>query len=181
MKFEYTLNENDYLTNSLFTASQSPTIKKRRFWMRFSIPVAYVILGIWMYNEYRPESAIIFFVLAVLWFFISPALTRRRYVRYYKIAIKEAYGKRIGRPCSLQIGEDELIYKEEPNECRVKLSDIEKICELNTHFFIRQKTSNTVILPKDKIKDTEALKAELKELAIRLNLPYTAELDWKWQ
>lgn len=181
MRYEYTLNENDYLTNSLFTASKSPTIKKRRLWTRLLIPIVYIVLGIWMWSEYRPESTYIFFVLALIWYLISPWITGRRFVKYYKSAIQEAYGKRLGRPCSLEIGEDVLISIEEPNESRMKISDVEIIHELSTHLLIKIKTSNTIILPLDKIQNTDELKREVKAMATKSAIPYYEELEWKWK
>lgn len=180
MKFEYSLTENDYLTNSLFTASQSPSIRKRRVWGRILIPIVYIILGIWVWDEYDTLSTILFVVFAVLWFFISPLLARRRIVKYYKAAIKESYGQRIGRRCTVEIGEGMLICTEELNESRINLSDVEMMNELPAHVLIKLKVG-TIILPIDRMDQVDELRTKLKELAGQLKIPYTIRKDWKWR
>lgn len=181
MKFEFILNEQDYLNSSLFTASKSAVIKKRRLGSRLIIPIVYIGLGIWFWDDYNHISTILFVLFAILWFLFSPIITRRRYVRYYKSAIKEAYSQRLGRTLSLEIQNDVLAFTEGPNESRFQASDIDVINEIPDLILIRIKSSNCIILPKERINNLDELKRQLKQLAERMKVNYNEELEWKWR
>jgi hypothetical protein len=180
MKFTFKLDEEDFLTNLLYTASTSSTVKKRRQKLRFIIPVLYILFGIISF-DWIPGLAIAFIVFGILWLLFYPLREKKRYIRSYRKFIKESYSERIGRLCSFEVENDFLLLQEGGSDSRIPVSDVGSITEISTAIIIKLKTGAALLLPKDKITHTDDLKKILKELAGKLTIPYKEAQDWVWK
>jgi len=181
MRVEYILEEKDFLDHQLYGASRSNNIKKKRQKSRVRIPIVYMILSlVTIYNQivYMSVGLIVF---AVLWFFLYPLWEKQRYINHYKAFIKENYKGRINRNVTLEINEEYIIGKDGESESKVVTKEIERIDEIPSEIFIKLKTGQSFILPKDKIKDLPGLITQLKELAAGLKVEYNAENNWEWK
>jgi hypothetical protein len=124
---------------------------------------------------------ILFFVFALLWFFIYPLWERNNYIRHYKNFIKENHKDSFGKSAFLEINKEHIFVKDEFSEAKISTSEIEEIYEIPTTIFIRMKAGKTFILPKDKIAEFKSLKSVLTELANFLKINYVNDENWMWK
>lgn len=180
MKFTFTMGEEDFLTNLLYTASTSKVIINRRKKTRFLVPILYILFGI--FNLPNHEGiAITLFAFAILWVLFYPIRERKRYIGFYKKHIKDYFGTRLGKPCSFELENDFLLLKEGDSESRISIEEVESIIELPAAIIIKLKFGTALSLPKAKISGIEELKNILKKLAKKLNIVYMDEPDWVWR
>ncbi len=180
MKFTFTLDEDDFLTNLLFTASKSETIKKRRQKTRILVPGIYILFGFFCFQDQK-GLGIAFIVFGILWILFYPKREKSRYINYYKKYVKDNFSERIGRACTFEVDADFLLLNEGGTESKVQISDVESIYEISSAFIIKLKLGTALLMPKAKIINSNDLKNALLELATKANVPYTEELDWVWK
>lgn len=181
MTVEYSIDEKDYLTFQLFTASQSELISKRRFRAKTIPPVIYVVLGCVMIVYQRLDFTIIFGLLAVVWYLFYPLREKRLYKDNYEKFIRQNLKDKFGQKATLTIGAQHLVNKDEIGENRIKLTEIAMINEIPELILIKLKQGQTFILPKNKISDADALRIKLKDLADELGIVYRNEYEWRWK
>lgn len=181
MTINYSIDENDFLTYQLYTASKSERIKKKRQRNKLMVPIFYILLGLYGYFTDRPIVMIIFWSIAVLWFCFYPLYERNRYRNYYKDLIKENYKGRLGQTGTLHFSEDFMLAIEDENESKISTKEIEQFIEISSAVFIKLKSGIFLILPKNKIPQFEQLKSYLMELAEGLNVDYAIEENWEWK
>jgi hypothetical protein len=180
MTLQYTLDENDFLTHQLFIASKSKQISRKRKRSRIVIPVAYGAFAMLFYTQGRYELMAIFFLIAVLWFFIYPSWERKKYVKHYQNFIAENYKIRIGRMTSVALNNDQFITKDNGGESKILTTETDEIIEISTLILIRLKSGQSLIIPKLKIDNIEEVRSFLKSLADSLKINYCIKEDWKW-
>lgn len=181
MTIELKIDENDFLTHQLYTASKSARIKRKRQRNKVVMPLIYIALGIVFFFSNRVATGIIFFIIAPLWFFIYPVWERQRYIKHYKDFIKENYKDRHGSTGTLELSNDYILAKDNGGESKVLTKEIEVINEIPSAIYIKLKGGQSFILPKDKISDTGTVTIRLKELAAWLSIPYNIEDTWEWK
>ncbi|GAA4125836.1 hypothetical protein [Flavobacterium chungbukense] len=71
MLISYQLDENDFLQYQLYTASKSERIKKKRLKSKIVIPIIYGLIIAFDLYKGNTNSAIVFLVMGILWFFFT--------------------------------------------------------------------------------------------------------------
>ena len=181
MIFEFTLNENDFLTFNLFVASKSERIKKRRLRSRLAAPIVQAAFGLVFLFDHKILPGIIFLAFAPVWYFIYPLWEKKYYTRSYTAFIRENMGALINKTVSLEFTDDFILAKESGNEGKIAYSEMESIHEIPSTIFIRLKGGKAFIIPKDQISNLEALKSILKELALVAKVNYEIDEKWEWK
>ena len=181
MIIEYKIDKNDYLTHQLYIASKSERIKKKRMKNKVVVPLIYAIFGLLLLWIDKLGMAIIFFAVGILWYFIYPIWEKRHYIKHYEGFIKENYRDTVDRTASLEFSNEYIIAKDSGSESKVLTKELKKIDEISTAIFVRLKTGQAFVLPKDKIKNIDLLIMKLKELAKFLDIEYNLEDNWKWK
>lgn len=181
MTITYSIDEKDFLDFQLYTASHSPSIRQRRFRARTYPPIMYLVFAGIMFYYHKPDLTIIFAVLAVAWYFFYPLREKRLYSNSYEKFIRENFKDKFGKPATLTINDHYIINKDEISENKMQLSEIAEINEIPGLILIKLKKGQSYILPKDKISDTEAVKAMLKAVASEIGVRYNDLGDWKWR
>ncbi|MEN2413074.1 hypothetical protein [Flavobacterium mesophilum] len=181
MTISYQLSANDYLQHQLYTASKSEGIKKKRFKSRITIPLIYgAFIAFYLYSK-DIQGAIIFFILAALWFFLYPFWDKRRYIKHYESFIKENYKERFKETVLIELSTDFILEKGRASRGIIATSEIEEINEISSSIFIKLKHGVSLILPKNAIENIDSLILFLKELANNLNVKYNIENNWEWK
>ncbi|MNJ84736.1 hypothetical protein D3C87_21950 [compost metagenome] len=180
MKVQYAINENDLLTHQLFIASKSDRIKKQRRRNR-SMGLAYLPMAVIFFFTHKYPLAISFFVLGVLWFFLYPLWEKGKFIRNYQLFINENVKDRIGRVATIEINDESILVKENGNEGKIQLEELEAINEIPSIILLGLKGGQSLIIPRQEIVNTPGLIIELKELALKLNIPYKTDPDWVWK
>lgn len=181
MIIDYKIDENDYLTYQLFSASKSAHFKRKRQRNKIILPIIYVFFGLLFLFVNKSSLTILFFVVGFLWFFIYPLWERRRYIKHFKGFIKENYKDRLGRVATLEFTNEYILAKDSGSESKVLSTELEEICEIPTTIFVKIKSGQSFILPKDKIANIDNVIARLKELATYLKIKYAIDENWEFK
>jgi hypothetical protein len=183
MTIVYALEEKDYLNYFLFSASKSDRVRKNRWRNKVIIPVAYLSFGIFIILISQKDISWFasFALLAILWFFIYPVYERGKFIRHYNSRIKENAKELLHKLGSLQIDNDYIYEKDNANESKFKTTEIVEITEISSNIFIKLNSAKSIVIPKDRILEIEALIQRLKDLAAYLNIQYNIENEWKWK
>jgi len=137
---EYALDERDFLTYQLFTASQSKRIRGKRARNYLLVPLLYAATG---YIVYRMGERFFFRVMlfvTVLWILGYPFYSHFLYKRHYKNYIRDNYKNRIGNTGFLELGDECIESRDSSGEGKLRYSEVEKILEISTHYFVGLKT-----------------------------------------
>jgi hypothetical protein len=183
MKIEYKLDESHYLTYQLYIASVSESIIKKRKRNKILVPAFYLLFGILGLLSYQGPNLIsaIFVIGGLLWYFYYPKWEKRRYIKHYKNFIKENYSNRFDKVITVQLEDDFLLATDDGSETKISTKEVEKVTELSTMLLLKLKNGTSILFPKDKIENIEKLIIKIKELANRLNIPYTTDFNWEWK
>jgi hypothetical protein len=175
------LDENDYLTYQLYTASKTPRIKKARIKGWIYTTVAFFCLTFLFFESNNELLGYYFLVASVLSLALYPIYSRWRYKRHYLKYIQDTYKNRFGVESTLEINDDTIVVKDKSGEASINTSEIEEINEIKDFYFVKMRTGESLVISKVKTEDIDRIKNELKSLADKKEIKYNVELDWKWR
>lgn len=181
MTIQFSIDADDFLTHQLFIASRSTRIQKKRRKSQVILPLIYVTLGLIALVQSSIFLAILFFMVAVLWYFIYPLWERQHYVKHYKEFIAENYKNRLGQMATVDFSDDFILAKDNVSESKVLTKEIEEICEIPSLILIKLTSGPSFVLPKNKIANCDSLQSFLQRLAHRLNIKYEVSETWEWK
>jgi len=182
MKIEYKIDESDFLMYQLFVASKSERIKRKRLRNKLVMPLIYLVLGLLLFCfSYKIWSSVFCFVIAIVWYFIYPLWEKRHYVNHYRRFIKENYQNRFGKSTILEFTDVLIKVRDPVSEGSVLITELEEINEIPTSIFIKIKTGQSFILPKQEIINITTVRNRLKEIAVSLNITYHFYDKWEWK
>lgn len=181
MKITYSLDEKDYLTFQLFTASNSPSVKRRRMLSRSIPAAAYLFFAVLFFYRGDLTMLFAFLLLAVVWFFFYPIHDRNLYRRQYQKFIAENMNNKFGRKATLTFEKDRVKAKDEVSESAIDIAEIESITETEALFLLKLKTNQSFILPKNKIDNWEQLPTFFTTLEAERGIPFVDRMDWQWR
>ncbi|MBB6128063.1 YcxB family protein [Mucilaginibacter lappiensis] len=173
------LNENDYLTQQLYVASTSKRSRRNRRKSWLIVSIGFVVLGLCFtgsnefYNYY-------FLGMGVLSFIFYPYYQRYKYRRHYQKNVSEMLQYRIGKPCEVNFLPDFILTKDVTGEGKMNTSEITEINEISSHYFIRTKSGETLIIPKAQIHSPSFV-TDLVAIFKNPNIMINKQLDWKWK
>lgn len=176
MKLAYTLAEDDFLTFQLFNASTSSRLQKRKTRARILFPVAFLSLALMFYLDSDTRMSAYFVGCALVFGLFYGKYMSWRYKFHYTKQVKHYYSGLFGNHICLDLQDGYLLTQDSTSEAKVKISEIEVINEISSHFFVKVSDANSLIIPKSQQVDALALKNKFKELNIEIN----ECLDWKW-
>ncbi len=181
MVVEFKITENDFLIHQLYLASISDRIRKKRQRNRIIVPLIYSVVGIIAFSLSNSTTTIICFIIATLWFLFYPMREKRRYSKHYESFIKDSYKERIGRLAVIEFSNDFIVTKDEGSESKILTKEFEAMVELPTIILLKLKGGQSIILPKERIKNIDALIVRLNELADYLKIEYIMNDKWEWK
>lgn len=181
MTIEYKIDGNDFLIYQLYTASKSEQTKKRREKNKVIIPLMYLLLGLFFFWDESSFFGVIFVIFGILWFLMYPIWEKQRYIKYFKIFIKENYKERLGKIVTLELTDGYIFAKDNGSESKVLTTELEEICEIPTTIFIKLKGGQSFILPKNKISNIDSVTSRLMALADYLKIKYEVNDKWEWK
>lgn len=178
-----TLDESDYLTHQLYTASKTPRIRKARTRDWILTTVAFSSMAYVFYETDNGFLGIYFLILSLFCLTLYPFYTRWRYKRHYQRYIADTYKNRIGEECTLEISDDIIFTKDRTGETKINTSEIEVINEIRDFYFVKLKTGSSLIISKVKTEpqELEVIRKGLKDLVEKKGIRHNVELDWKWR
>jgi len=181
MKFELTLNEEDYLIQSLYAASKSELVRKRRRTTLMLLGFAFSLMAL---SSYLGNDLSFtwwdFLIMGLILIVCYPLYQRILYLRHYRKSVAETYKNRFGKSSQLEFRGDQLLTSDYVGDSKLNLGQLEQVYEIGLYFFLKFKSAEVLILPKDRIP-MEDFKAVLNQLIDKYHLPYTQELNWKFR
>jgi len=176
-----TLDEDDYLTYQLYTASKTPRIKKARIRGWIWTTVTFLLLAYLFFDSDNDFLGIYFLIAAGISLIFYPLFSRWRYKRHYLKYIQETYKNRFGEQCTIEITDDTIATKDKTGEGRINTTEIEEINEIAEFYFVKMTTGQTLIISKVKTDELEKIKNQIKSLVEKKAIRYNIELNWKWR
>jgi len=176
-----TLDENDYLTFQLYTASKTPRIKKTRIRSWIFTTVTFACSAYLFYSSDNDFAGNYFLIITGLSLTLFPLYSRWRYKRHYLKYIRDTYKNKFGEKCDLEFGGETIVTKDRTGEIKINKSEIEEINEIKDFYFLKTRTGMNLIISKSKSDDIEQIKGEISKLAESYGIKHNVELDWKWR
>lgn len=181
MTIDYSIDEQDFLTFQLFTASRSEEIRKRRFKARLLPALILLAAGIFLLVRKDMNMAIMLELLAAAWYFFYPVREKTVYRNSYAKFISQNFKDKFGQKASMTLNDQFVINKDGLGESRIRFAEIGEINEISELILIKLKKGQSFILPVQKIANIDAFRDELKEIASKAGIPYSENLEWKWR
>lgn len=181
MTIEYSIDEHDFLTYQLYTASRSPVVRKRRFKSKVIFAMLYLLTGVLFLLQEKIILGASLTLLAILWFILYPLHDKRVYVRNYQNFIHKNYKDKLGRKAFIQFDNKQITTKDEAGQSKFAIRDVEEVTEIPQAIYVKLKKGQSFILPKNKIADVPALVTKLKEIAETAGFRYNDQPQWVWK
>src|SRR5687767_10552255 len=180
MLFPYTLDQNDYLSYLFFSTSRSKKVRKRRSLNKLILLIIYMVTGLYLFNRNGPVASAVFFLLCLPLYFLYNTFEKKQYLKHFRKFIDTHFKDLIGKPASIELAENSFhVLDDEDNWYAYE--DIEEVMETTELIIIQLKSGTAVLLPKNKIENTEALVNQLSTISTSKNIPYSRNLEWKWK
>lgn len=179
--FTYSLDEKDYLTHQLYLSSQSERINKKRKRSRYFALALYLAGAAYFLFHGVIIGAVIFAILAVVWYFLAAVWDKKRYFNHYKSYVKETYKERTGLPVTITIDDDYLLAVDSGSESKISLKEITAITEIPALIILSLKGGMSIPFPKHTDSQTNIIINGLTEMARKQNIPYNSNLQWEWR
>jgi hypothetical protein len=181
MKIDYSLDKADFLEYQLYTASKSDTVRNTIRKSRFSVPIVYAILGLLLLTFKMIVLGLIFFGLALGWYYLFPLYNRGRYVRYLNKYLDEYNKNKFDKPVTLTFSDDYIESSDFMSVSKFKVKEIAEVNEIEDYIFIKLTTSESFIIPKNKISNLDNLNERLMKIVSDLGINHNIDLNWKWR
>ncbi len=179
MEIKLVLDANDYLTYHLYTASQSKTQKNKRYKSWVFITVAFFALSYLLKNT-NEFLAYYFLGVGVLSLIFYPFYQRYYYKKHYSKFVNEKLQYKFGKENIIEFNEDAIYAKGDTGEGKINSAEIAEIIEIGTHYFLKFKSGDSIIIPKALIKN-EMFVSELMTVLRNPAIILTKHLNWKWK
>lgn len=176
MKFQYQIQEKDYLDFQLYTASVGPRFQKKQTNGKYFLALCSLITT--SYFLYIQDWGMVaYFGLTTLIFFLFyPRYFKWRQRVHYTKFIRRHYRSLFGANETLEVNGKNLQLENATGKGTIKNAEIKDLTEIGTHFFINLTAGSSLIIPKRELQDVTAFSRELKNLKLKTN----NQLDWKW-
>ncbi|HIP46557.1 MAG TPA: hypothetical protein EYG95_03250 [Campylobacterales bacterium] len=173
------LSKEDYLTHQLFVASHSKNIQNSRMRLRVFVPIAWLILGVWIsYREGSLVQITVFSIFSVVWYMTAPMFDKWQYKKHYAKHIDEHYTKRLEQENIIDFQEDWILASSEEGEGKIKYDALLTLHELKEYYFLSLSSGSSFIVPKKDVEDGDRFKFELTK---KTGLSWENHLDWAWK
>jgi len=176
MKLNYKIDEIDFLTFQLYTCSKSERIQKKKKKNHILLSAGFFLAAIWFYIIDLQLTAICSFIYAVFTALFYPRFFNKKHKKHYQSYIREHYAQRFGTTEELEFNNKTIASKDKVGEGYINLDHVELINEIESHYFIKISTGQSIIIPKKQISNNQEFKTHLKSLGLKIN----NDTNWKW-
>lgn len=180
MELKYSLNTNDFLQYQLFTASKSKRVQNQKRKSIIVISFSLLVLFAILFDSNNSNQNILLSIVILISMLLYPLYLKSHYYKHYNKFIEDTTKNKTDRPASLSFREFHIETVDETGESKINYTNLEEINEIKDYIFLRLKTGESIIFPKNKIDNFEKLKDELYKISNVYNLKTNVELNWKW-
>ncbi|MBU4537164.1 MAG: YcxB family protein [Weeksellaceae bacterium] len=167
MNFKLSLNQEDYLQYQLYTASKSRIFKRQKKTSLIILLLAFVLVTVNIYNSNQEFLwfAILFFATILILF---PFYQRWKIKNYYRKFIIESYKEKIGVVSEFRFDTESLVVNSVIAESKLGYNSFEEINEIADYYFLKLKTGESFIIPKEQIPNKPEFSQFLTNLKKKL-------------
>lgn len=176
-----TMDENDFLTFQLYTASKTPRIKKARIRSWILTTLTFLCLAYLFFQSENDFLGNYFLILTGLSLVAFPFYSRWRYKRHYLKYVRDTYKNKFGEKWEIEVDNETIGTKDKTGEIKINKTEIEEINEIKDYYFLKARTGVTLIVSKNKSDDINKVKDLIKSLVETFGVKHNIELDWKWR
>ncbi len=177
MNIKYKLGFDDFLTNQLFIASKSNSIKIRMRLYRFIVSLVYFVFGILLYMNNRNLLSGIFFVISILWLFYYPMFSKKKFYKHFSDHVQNYHSKSFEKQISITLDSNEIIIKDRGKEITISVNDLEKIIEMDKIYLLAMKAGGNIVISK---KLDSGNVDEFINILKEKSVLFESRLNWKW-
>lgn len=165
MKITFKLTQDDLIKFNEYHTEHSPIFIKDSRKNRILVPIIYLFIAILFLLSDKCEIAIIFAVLAVLWFTFFPIMLKRRNKKFFQKHVEENSKDIAKEPSTVEIKEDSIYTSSYIGNSSFKFSVVEKIVENDGFTYIYIGKGMAIIIPHDRVSQSQRndLIAEVKK------------------
>lgn len=185
-ELHYKLDAEDYILYYLYYTSTEPNMIKTRKRSRMIFMGILILIGIFFsVRNYNTNNTIdwptvaIFGLVIIAMYFLRVRLEKRKYQKVYEKHVSDTLSQQIQEETSIHFSDSSLYLKEGENLSIIPFTDINRIIEVENHFYITLADGTSIILPKH-MDDSEVFKTNINQLIAKGNITFIQHLDWKW-
>jgi len=119
--------------------------------------------------------------IALSWYFLFPLYNRGRYVRHFSKYLDEHYKNKYEKLVNVYFSDDFIETSDFTGSSKIKIKEIAEVNEIRDYIFIKITTSETLIIPKNKIQNIDDLNERLMKIVSDLGINHNIDLNWKWK
>lgn len=176
MTYTFKLDKEDFLVYQLFTVSESTHMKRKKRNSRILLTAG--AIGIAWYFQSNGNIGMMYYFLFIglLTGLFYPVYYRWRYKKHFNNFIENNYQNRFNNSSSISFENNEVIAQDSSGVGRVLFTEVEKLSEISSHFFMRLKSGDALIVPKGQLDNIYDFKNEFSKRGISIE----SMVDWKW-
>lgn len=182
MTLKYRLEESDYLTFQLYTASKSESVKKKRRKSTFVGVVMFVLASVLFFITNNDFLGYFFSAVTILSALIFPLYLGYLYKKNFRKYVRETWKTRKNEDATVTFLDAEKTIQtyDVETDTKINFTALTAIVELKELIIF---TTNTIalVLPKRCIPDVKNSTSYFKSIANSCQINYNEEMDWKWK
>ncbi|RFZ82218.1 hypothetical protein DYU05_16505 [Mucilaginibacter terrenus] len=180
MTITIVLTEEDYLTYLLYSASKSKRAQgtRRKAWL--TISGLLLVMGAAMLTSNDGFYSYYFFAAGLMSLVFYPLLQRYSYKKNYRKFVRDKMAYKIGKESILKFGTEYIETKDITGESRINTSEVAEINEIASHYFIRLKSGDGLVVPKTSVA-TPTFVDDVMSVMQNPDILVTHEPNWKWK
>lgn len=174
----FRLSEDDLLVYTLYSASESRIVRRRRMRMRWVVSVLYIGMGAWLSlaRDLR-VGGLVFAAFGTLWLLFYPRYSAWRYKKVYRRIVREQTKDRVNKTYEMELGEQQLLVRNELSESKISYEGISEIVVLSGHFLLMLKERSGLVIPLRDVPEPGAFLDFFRGKGIAVHM----RGDWRWK
>ena len=176
--YHFRLSEDDFLVYTLYNASVSRLLRRRRLRMRWIVSVLYIGMGAWLSlaREVR-VGGLVFAAFGLLWLLFYPRYSAWRYKRTYRRIVREQTRDRVNKSYNMELAEDQLQIRNENSESKISYGGISEVVVLREYVLLMFKERSGLVIPRRDVPDPEAFLGFFRGKGVAVEL----RESWRWK
>jgi hypothetical protein len=172
-------HENDFLQFHLFDDATNTGVKKRRSISYIGVIITAAFLGFITYQKINHISvSTMEIILVVFCICLLPTFNKWSRKNQYRKFVRKTYKGNFGKLYTLNFNRDFIGLSDSAAESKIKLSEVDEVVETNKYFFVKLKTSASIIIPKEELENVDELRKELISVAGKAHVKFLFDSNW---
>jgi len=178
--FFFKAYENDFLQFHLFDDATNTGVKKGRSISYIWVIITAAFLGFITYQKINHISvSTIEIILFAFCMCLLPSFNKWNRKNQYRKFVRETYKDNFGKLYTLSFNQDFIGLHNSSAESKIKLSDVDEVVETIKYFFVKLKTSASIIIPKEELENVDELRTELISVAGKAHAKFIFDSNWR--